>query len=226
MKARILPFIEQSALFNALNMGFTYTSAQQFTVAITNVNGFVCPSDGNQPSPTATLGSVTATVGATSYPNNIGTFIGNNFGQHDGPAYSFPTTSNSYGPLVTFAAVTDGAVEYGDLQRIRQGQVSDKLGGSGPGVLADVDHVHEHDDADQPRQRGRRVPGVDQDLPGDGGNQLGPQRGMVDPPHVRHRRLLLARQYAEQEGVLLRGADRARFLLLADHRQLVPSGRA
>ena len=108
MKARILPFIEQSALYNALNMGFTYTSAQQFTVAITNVNGFVCPSDGNQPSPTATLGSVTATVGSTSYPNNIGTFIGNNFGQHDGPAYSFPTTSNSYGPLVTFATIQDG----------------------------------------------------------------------------------------------------------------------
>jgi prepilin-type N-terminal cleavage/methylation domain-containing protein/prepilin-type processing-associated H-X9-DG protein len=108
MKARILPFIEQSALYNALNMGFQYTSAQEFTVAITTVNGFLCPSDGNQPSPTATVGSVTARVGATNYPNNIGTFIGNNGGQHDGPAYSFPTTSNSYGPLVTWASITDG----------------------------------------------------------------------------------------------------------------------
>ena len=108
MKARILPFIEQAALYNALNMGFTYTSAQQFTVAITTVNGFLCPSDANQPSPTITVGAASAKVGATNYPNNIGTFIGNNGGQHDGPAYSFPTTSNSYGPLVTLAAVNDG----------------------------------------------------------------------------------------------------------------------
>jgi prepilin-type N-terminal cleavage/methylation domain-containing protein/prepilin-type processing-associated H-X9-DG protein len=108
MKARILPFIEQTALFDALNMSFQYTAAQQFTVAITTVNAFLCPSDGNQPSPSATLGAVTARVGATNYPNNIGTFIGNNGGQHDGPAYSFPATSNSYGPLVTFASVTDG----------------------------------------------------------------------------------------------------------------------
>ena len=106
MKARILPFIEQSALYNALNMGFTYTSAQQFTVAITTVAGFLCPSDANQPSPTATVGSVTAKVGATNYPNNIGTILFNHGGTFDGPAYRLAQPSE--GGLVTLATITDG----------------------------------------------------------------------------------------------------------------------
>ena len=109
MKVRILPFLEQTSLYNAVNMGLIYTSAGMFTVVTTQVNTFNCPSDANQPSPTATLNNVTLTVGSTSYPNNVGTFIGNNGGNHDGPAYSFPTPSgNAYGPLVTFASVTDG----------------------------------------------------------------------------------------------------------------------
>ncbi len=109
MKVRILPFIEQSALYNSVNMGFHYNSPQTYTIVTTQINTFNCPSDTNQPSPTLTLGAVSLVAGSTSYPNNVGTFIGNNAGIHDGPAYSFPTPSgNAYGPIVTFASVSDG----------------------------------------------------------------------------------------------------------------------
>lgn len=108
MKVHILPFIEQTNLYNSVNMGAIYTSASMFTVATTRINAYLCPSDGNEPSPTITVNGVTLPVGPTNYPNNIGTFIGNNGGNHDGPAYSFPTASNNYGPIVTFASVVDG----------------------------------------------------------------------------------------------------------------------
>lgn len=108
MKVTLLPFLEQAPLYAAVNMGAVYTSDSMWTVATTRVATFLCPSDANEPSPTQTLGTASKPVGPSSYPNNIGTFLGNNGGAHDGPAYSYPTATNSYGPLVTFASVTDG----------------------------------------------------------------------------------------------------------------------
>src|SRR5437764_3408465 len=56
MKTRLLPFLEQGALFNALNMSFIAEPASgvagyltNATVATTQINGFLCPSDGNVP---------------------------------------------------------------------------------------------------------------------------------------------------------------------------------
>ena len=109
MKVFILPYLEQGNLYNSVNMGAIYTSASMFTVVTTRVNTFLCPSDANEPSPTVTVNGITLPVGPTNYPNNIGTFIGNNGGSHDGPAFSFSTPSgNTYGGIVTFASVTDG----------------------------------------------------------------------------------------------------------------------
>jgi prepilin-type N-terminal cleavage/methylation domain-containing protein len=108
LKARILPYIEQGTVYNSINMSFMSTTSTQSTVAVTRINPFLCPSDANDPGPTVTLNGASPKVASTNYPNNLGTFIGNNSGQHDGPAYSFPTVSNSYGPIVTLAAVTDG----------------------------------------------------------------------------------------------------------------------
>jgi prepilin-type N-terminal cleavage/methylation domain-containing protein/prepilin-type processing-associated H-X9-DG protein len=107
MKLRMLPFVEQQALFNSVNMGFTYNSAPIFTVATTQVNTFLCPSDTNDPSPTATLGTFSAKVASTNYPNTIGVYVGNNNGQLDGPAWELPSAQN-YGPMITLATVTDG----------------------------------------------------------------------------------------------------------------------
>src|SRR5947209_12855306 len=51
MKARLLPNLEQSALWNALNMSFEYNTVQNTTVSTAKINTLTCPSDGNIPSP-------------------------------------------------------------------------------------------------------------------------------------------------------------------------------
>jgi prepilin-type processing-associated H-X9-DG protein len=108
MKGRLLPFMEQTSLYNSYNMFANYGNAVQFTFTTTTVNTFLCPSDANIPGGTITF-SGTAYIGASgNYPNNIGTYLGNNSGIMDGPAFVFPTASNSYGPPLTFAAVLDG----------------------------------------------------------------------------------------------------------------------
>src|SRR5262249_6447467 len=111
MKVRILPFLEQANLFNALNQGAVVGSTVDFhksivfTIVTTRVAVFLCPSDPNELMNTTTSllgsGSVTGVVASTNYPNNIGTYIGNNAGALDGPAYAIPTPSNNYGPIVT-----------------------------------------------------------------------------------------------------------------------------
>jgi prepilin-type N-terminal cleavage/methylation domain-containing protein/prepilin-type processing-associated H-X9-DG protein len=105
MKARLLPFVEQTVLFNALNMSFSSTSAQVFTVRVQKVNVFLCPSDGNAPSSNVTLSGVTLQAGYSNYPNNAG--IMRNAGNAvDGPADKMNQTSD--GPDIRFATVTDG----------------------------------------------------------------------------------------------------------------------
>jgi prepilin-type N-terminal cleavage/methylation domain-containing protein/prepilin-type processing-associated H-X9-DG protein len=98
MKARMLGFLEQAALYNALNMSFNTsgTPDANATVRITKVNVFVCPSDGNLPS---------TTDGVTDYPNNIGV-IRYNATAVDGPADKMGQASD--GPDITFATITDG----------------------------------------------------------------------------------------------------------------------
>jgi prepilin-type N-terminal cleavage/methylation domain-containing protein/prepilin-type processing-associated H-X9-DG protein len=97
MKARLLPYIEQSALYSALNMYFVATNTRNVTVHNSQVNVFLCPSDGNSPSPT---------TGSTNYPNNIGIVRWPPAGLCDGPAYKLGQSTD--GPVVTFATVTDG----------------------------------------------------------------------------------------------------------------------
>ena len=51
----------------------------------------------HQPSAgTITFGGTTYIGGSSNYPNNIGTFIGNNNGALDGPAQVFPTAAWNY----------------------------------------------------------------------------------------------------------------------------------
>ena len=112
MKARVLPFIEQAALFNSMNMSFFQESAQNATNLTTMVDAFLCPSDGNVPCGTYDVsGPGPRQIGYTSYPNNLGTTPTNNGGRYDGPAYFMgPATSQRRGlaPTVTLAGITDG----------------------------------------------------------------------------------------------------------------------
>jgi prepilin-type processing-associated H-X9-DG protein len=110
MKARILPALEQAAMFNSINWTFNpeATKGQNDTILVARINTFVCPSDGNEPGSNWTFknGAGTFTTAPASYPNNIGTMRNNNGGYFDGPAYrlNFP----SGGPTITLAAITDG----------------------------------------------------------------------------------------------------------------------
>ncbi len=111
MKARILPFLEQNAIYNALNMTFALEAAwgSNDTVATAQVNAFLCPSDPNVPIGTYPWknGVGSFQTGYGSYPNNLGTMFNllGNGGMIDGPAYNM---GNTNGPTVTLAKVTDG----------------------------------------------------------------------------------------------------------------------
>ena len=111
MKPRLLPFLEQTALFNSINWSFAAETAagQNDTLVTTQINTFLCPSDGNVPVGTYTFkNGVTGArqTGYGSYPNNIGTVMNNYGNQFDGPAYVLAAPAN--GPAVTFATITDG----------------------------------------------------------------------------------------------------------------------
>ena len=115
MKPRLLPFMEQSPLFNSMNMSFNGEApqGQNDTILTTQINAFLCPSDGNVPTVNYTMknGSGTKLVGYCSYANNIGTLYRNNGGQFDGPAYLLGVSyfpNSAQGAAVTFASVTDG----------------------------------------------------------------------------------------------------------------------
>jgi prepilin-type processing-associated H-X9-DG protein len=115
MKTRLLPFVEQAALFNSMNMTFNGEApqGQNDTILTTQINAFVCPSDANIPTFQYTMlnGGGSKQVGYTNYPNNIGTITSNNGGQLDGPAYIMGAPLNptgAQGGTVTLASITDG----------------------------------------------------------------------------------------------------------------------
>jgi len=122
LKTRLLPYLEQSSLFNALNQSFGYniTTAGNAgyrcnnTVPMATVSTFLCPSDGNDPawtmaSPAANWAG--ANAGRSNYANNIGVCLGLNGSKFDGPTWQLGNTAGAStvnGPVITMAAVVDG----------------------------------------------------------------------------------------------------------------------
>jgi prepilin-type N-terminal cleavage/methylation domain-containing protein/prepilin-type processing-associated H-X9-DG protein len=102
MKPRILYFMEQVAAYNCLNQSFPYSDATNWSIRTMQITTFLCPSDTNVPSTTATLNGVVGQIGYGSYPNNIGTLYWNQ-DQLDGPAYRVGGE-----PAVKLATVLDG----------------------------------------------------------------------------------------------------------------------
>jgi len=77
--ARILPLMEQGAMFNAINFSFSHRTVQNATVVASAVGFLTCPSDLNQGGLTAFPSGVNARV--TSYGFNEGDwFIWNGIG--------------------------------------------------------------------------------------------------------------------------------------------------
>ncbi len=66
--ARLLPFLEQSAGFNAVNFSFVYDHPTNVTVATMNVESFICPSNPN----TAPYPHNFGLAGVTNYGWNMG----------------------------------------------------------------------------------------------------------------------------------------------------------
>jgi prepilin-type N-terminal cleavage/methylation domain-containing protein/prepilin-type processing-associated H-X9-DG protein len=141
LKARLLPYLEQQATWNALNQSFSAqpthgtskdTNFTNFTVRTMQVSALLCPSDSNVPIGTTPSGQFPASVGArqigyTSYPNNIGTTYNNNGGRIDGPTYIMGPTTTSYGGTVTLSSITDGTsntVIFSEWVRGRNGSSS------------------------------------------------------------------------------------------------------
>jgi prepilin-type N-terminal cleavage/methylation domain-containing protein/prepilin-type processing-associated H-X9-DG protein len=95
MKARLLQYLEQGVLWNALNQYIQNAQPANSTVSYAKVAVFLCPSDTNVPN---------VTWGNSNYPNNIGVSLNN--GIFDGPADKQNQTTD--GPDITFATITDG----------------------------------------------------------------------------------------------------------------------
>jgi prepilin-type N-terminal cleavage/methylation domain-containing protein/prepilin-type processing-associated H-X9-DG protein len=105
MKSRMLSFIEQQTLFNAINFSYSWNSSAGYpnsTVYKSTVTAFLCPSDGNTPG--YTRGG--ASVAPNNYGNNIGTCRSFTGGTFDGPCYMVDTLS--LGNVVSLATITDG----------------------------------------------------------------------------------------------------------------------
>jgi prepilin-type N-terminal cleavage/methylation domain-containing protein/prepilin-type processing-associated H-X9-DG protein len=126
MKARLLPFLEQTPAYNALNNSLLYNSPENFSVRILQINTFLCPSDGNIPNGTTTVAGITARPGYHSYPNNIGTFARNFGNNYDGPTYELNSTIS--GPQ-SLAGVTDGTSNTAIFSEYLRGRNNPSLDG-------------------------------------------------------------------------------------------------
>ncbi|WP_165069202.1 DUF1559 family PulG-like putative transporter [Paludisphaera rhizosphaerae] len=109
MKMKMLPFIEQRALYDTFNVSYYYNNAVNWTGTCTSVNAFLCPSDAYKcnRAMSASPGSAYP-FGESNYANNLGTCATLTGGNMDGPAYSFSPQNPQISVPVTIASITDG----------------------------------------------------------------------------------------------------------------------
>jgi prepilin-type N-terminal cleavage/methylation domain-containing protein/prepilin-type processing-associated H-X9-DG protein len=98
--SQLLPLMEQTIVYNSINFAFNYQDAKNTTVMNTVINGFVCPSDLNDPLPA--LGA------QTNYMADMGSGIV--WQASVGPNANMPVPNGVFhGDSATpFAAITDG----------------------------------------------------------------------------------------------------------------------
>src|SRR4051812_2203164 len=108
MKPRLLGFMEQAGIFNAINFATKGQDPVNSTVSGMVLPSLLCPSDGNVPNgPVVFADGFVYRDGYQSYPNNIGTFYNlGNRNQIDGPAYLLGYSIG--GSVVTLSSITDG----------------------------------------------------------------------------------------------------------------------
>ncbi len=126
--ARLLPYMEQTVLFNAINWDFgarwggdtVYTdivapngvitnSIPQMTVLVTTISSFLCPSDNNKgSSSTFLVGGVERVVGSSNYACNIGLNRRLNGWYLNGPNYVASTWDKTVNNATNMATFVDG----------------------------------------------------------------------------------------------------------------------
>jgi prepilin-type processing-associated H-X9-DG protein len=140
MKARLLPFLEQTNVWNALNQSFDFNNAVHPTAGATTILTFLCPSDPNK---VARVGASYNGLdfGDTDYYNNLGTLLSLNGGLFDGPAYILGCPNNnsptSYGSPISLASITDGTSNTAIFSEMLMGN-SSTLPGGGSIYIASV----------------------------------------------------------------------------------------
>jgi prepilin-type N-terminal cleavage/methylation domain-containing protein/prepilin-type processing-associated H-X9-DG protein len=99
--SQVLPFLEQSAVFNAINFSLFDVDPSNSTAMVTSISGFICPSDTYNPTPT--------TGAQTNYMADMGSGIvwqSSAFAPNTGlPMPNGVFYGNS---ATTFASITDG----------------------------------------------------------------------------------------------------------------------
>lgn len=141
MKARLLGFLEQQSLFNAINFSqpinpYTGPGAPYLanvTVASTALSLFLCPSDvgADVSEAFADVGGVEFSAGSTNYPNNLGVTPTYTDNVLNGPAYILGSSDRSL-PLIRLATIRDGTSYTAMFSEYVQGDAREaRSGGSG-----------------------------------------------------------------------------------------------
>jgi len=150
MKVRLLPGLEQGAIYNAVNFYFSgnYNSTlggpANGTVVTTYIASFNCPSDGNPGNTGNANGSSPAKpIAPSNYCNNNGTARQYNGSVLNGPTWFLGGNAN-VGRKVTLASVTDGTTNTivfsewikgkSNQNRLRDLSVTENTTSSGVGV--------------------------------------------------------------------------------------------
>ena len=131
LKARMLPNLEQAALYNAINMSFRIQQRPPITRRRPRRSTrFLCPSDGNNPAVTPSRRPTAASVTVSdNYGNNIGTCRSLTGGNFDGPAWWLGVDDRGLDPVRSGRDLGRGHrrhVEHGHFQRVGQGEGSQR----------------------------------------------------------------------------------------------------
>jgi prepilin-type N-terminal cleavage/methylation domain-containing protein/prepilin-type processing-associated H-X9-DG protein len=110
--SRLLPFVEQSAVYNAANFSVDVINGApgmwaNTTAIFTRISGFLCPSDTPPGWPAIT--AYTGTAPGVNYFASVGSGLEFSTAQAGGPPNGiFSYIAKGYGAPVTLAAITDG----------------------------------------------------------------------------------------------------------------------
>jgi len=135
MKARLLPYLEQTPIYNAINFSYSayiYNDGQDanLTAASAQIATFLCPSD-------MAVGNAEAYNASTNYPNSAGLNRYYNGWECDGPAWYLGTDANLK-RVQSIASVTDGTSNTAMFSEIRKSPLT-----SGS-PATDKDQIHRY----------------------------------------------------------------------------------